>query len=121
TVQCSYCLLTHIVAVDTVFFFFSSRRRHTRSYGDWSSDVCSSDLDLVGVGVAARCLRCLPHDAPAVAEDVGGDAQRVPPVAEIKIGRASCRERVQIEEGEGGGKEKRGEISAQRTVIKQRK
>src|SRR5207248_8379962 len=27
-----------------VFFFFSSRRRHTRSYGDWSSDVCSSDL-----------------------------------------------------------------------------
>src|SRR5438094_8643343 len=27
-----------------VFFFFSSRRRHTRSYDDWSSDVCSSDL-----------------------------------------------------------------------------
>src|SRR5437867_4893914 len=27
------------------FFFFSSRRRHTRSYGDWSSDVCSSDLN----------------------------------------------------------------------------
>src|SRR6266516_6795585 len=27
-----------------LFFFFSSRRRHTRSYGDWSSDVCSSDL-----------------------------------------------------------------------------
>src|SRR5207248_6923516 len=28
----------------SVLFFFSSRRRHTRSYGDWSSDVCSSDL-----------------------------------------------------------------------------
>src|SRR6266705_6462443 len=27
-----------------ILFFFSSRRRHTRSYGDWSSDVCSSDL-----------------------------------------------------------------------------
>src|SRR5207249_7002538 len=27
------------------FFFFSSRRRHTRSKRDWSSDVCSSDLD----------------------------------------------------------------------------
>src|SRR5207248_4212112 len=27
-----------------LLFFFSSRRRHTRSYGDWSSDVCSSDL-----------------------------------------------------------------------------
>ena len=28
-----------------VFFFFSSRRRHTRLVSDWSSDVCSSDLD----------------------------------------------------------------------------
>src|SRR5438034_5906906 len=27
-----------------MFFFFSSRRRHTRSLCDWSSDVCSSDL-----------------------------------------------------------------------------
>src|SRR5688572_32097089 len=27
------------------FFFFSSRRRHTRFDCDWSSDVCSSDLD----------------------------------------------------------------------------
>src|SRR6267154_4921718 len=26
-------------------YFFSSRRRHTRWTGDWSSDVCSSDLD----------------------------------------------------------------------------
>src|SRR5699024_2322188 len=28
------------------FFFFSSRRRHTRSKRDWSSDVCSSDLSV---------------------------------------------------------------------------
>src|SRR5688500_19164863 len=28
----------------SLFFFFSSRRRHTRLQGDWSSDVCSSDL-----------------------------------------------------------------------------
>src|SRR5699024_11282201 len=28
-----------------LFFVFSSRRRHTRSKRDWSSDVCSSDLD----------------------------------------------------------------------------
>src|ERR1035441_10957516 len=28
----------------SVFFFFSSRRRHTRCLSDWSSDVCSSDL-----------------------------------------------------------------------------
>src|SRR5215467_8553513 len=30
-----------------IFFFFSSRRRHTRLQGDWSSDVCSSDLMVV--------------------------------------------------------------------------
>src|SRR5204863_4515468 len=29
-------------------FFFSSRRRHTRSLRDWSSDVCSSDLRIYG-------------------------------------------------------------------------
>src|SRR5207249_5988659 len=28
-----------------IYFFFSSRRRHTRSKRDWSSDVCSSDLN----------------------------------------------------------------------------
>src|SRR5206468_8982661 len=32
------------------FFFFSSRRRHTRSDRDWSSDVCSSDLSSVRGG-----------------------------------------------------------------------
>src|SRR5207245_5410457 len=32
-------------------FFFSSRRRHTRCYRDWSSDVCSSDLTPVSAGV----------------------------------------------------------------------
>src|SRR5690606_40174985 len=30
-----------------LFFFFSSRRRHTRFSRDWSSDVCSSDLSMV--------------------------------------------------------------------------
>src|SRR5699024_11505999 len=33
-----------VVIVSYAFFFFSSRRRHTRSKRDWSSDVCSSDL-----------------------------------------------------------------------------
>src|SRR5689334_24112595 len=31
------------------FFFFSSRRRHTRWNCDWSSDVCSSDLNQSGI------------------------------------------------------------------------
>src|SRR5256885_738295 len=34
------------LCMSTLFFFFSSRRRHTRLQGDWSSDVCSSDLNL---------------------------------------------------------------------------
>src|SRR2546421_7308776 len=33
-----------MLTVCFIFFFFSSRRRHTRSDRDWSSDVCSSDL-----------------------------------------------------------------------------
>src|SRR6266850_2035722 len=46
-----------MLVAGSFFFFFSSRRRHTRLQGDWSSDVCSSDLfvirtrsgDVVGV------------------------------------------------------------------------
>src|SRR2546426_3558482 len=35
----------------SLFFFFSSRRRHTRLQGDWSSDVCSSDLLVPGLSL----------------------------------------------------------------------
>src|SRR2546426_5924610 len=45
-----YCVLG-------LFFFFSSRRRHTRLQGDWSSDVCSSDLVEAGGLVDPRRLR----------------------------------------------------------------
>src|SRR5207245_3777277 len=40
--QCDRLML--IVGLSFLTFFFSSRRRHTRCYRDWSSDVCSSDL-----------------------------------------------------------------------------
>src|SRR6266542_6743165 len=50
------------------FFFFSSRRRHTRCYRDWSSDVCSSDL---GGGALSRVV---DDDATAPAVDGGVDA-----------------------------------------------
>src|SRR5574340_1696432 len=40
-----------------VCFFFSSRRRHTISFGDWSSDVCSSDL--IEVQFDLICPWCL--------------------------------------------------------------
>src|SRR5699024_11746062 len=36
--------------------FFSSRRRHTRSKRDWSSDVCSSDLITEAIPIAATSL-----------------------------------------------------------------
>src|SRR5207245_3310013 len=57
---CLFCLF--------VFFFFSSRRRHTRCYRDWSSDVCSSDLfvgSAVGVG-ALWAFTILPRSLPSV-------------------------------------------------------
>src|SRR3712207_5591965 len=48
-------------------FFFSSRRRHTRYWHDWSSDVCSSDLLgglAVGLGAMRRALNPTPRYAP---------------------------------------------------------
>src|SRR5256885_7475435 len=42
------------------FFFFSSRRRHTRLQGDWSSDVCSSDLVDGGELKVAECRGLAP-------------------------------------------------------------
>src|SRR6267154_4282148 len=53
----------HFYICYCVFFFFSSRRRHTRWTGDWSSDVCSSDLvagdaaEHVAVKAAAAAAR----------------------------------------------------------------
>src|SRR6266487_2163310 len=49
----------------TLFFFFSSRRRHTRWTGDWSSDVCSSDL-VAGI-VSGQILRLEGNPANALA------------------------------------------------------
>src|SRR5215210_3446299 len=37
------------MSIYVLFFFFSSGRRHTRYIGDWSADVCSSDLEALGL------------------------------------------------------------------------
>src|SRR5260221_10313404 len=42
---------TRFSVVTRLSFFFSSRRRHTRSLCDWSSDVCSSDLAAQGTNI----------------------------------------------------------------------
>src|SRR6266511_2285150 len=53
------------------FFFFSSRRRHTRFSRDWSSDVCSSDLEVrVGEGSAGKVVQI---GEPVLVEDIAAD------------------------------------------------
>src|SRR5256885_10043739 len=66
------------------FFFFSSRRRHTRLQGDWSSDVCSSDLDSTPAELSVSPNRLPPplhvHGLPqfGAASVAEYDAPRVP-------------------------------------------
>src|SRR5258706_3327739 len=51
------------------FFFFSSRRRHTRLVSDWSSDVCSSDLHVRALHARADDRRCPGDDVVEIAGD----------------------------------------------------
>src|SRR5699024_9577893 len=90
-------------------FFFSSRRRHTRSKRDWSSDVCSSDLNLADFqivtpqaahvlyddGLHPSGLDFLHHRQKSGAVKTGSRYA-------IKIGRASCRERGERAEAAEG-------------------
>src|SRR5690606_40371506 len=93
-------------------YFFSSRRRHTRFSRDWSSDVCSSDLELdifflinaLSSGFAILLAEFLTLsgkfsvDRP---EAFGFLRSKAKPFGDVggagsvnKIGRASCRGRV---------------------------
>src|SRR5207249_6680390 len=56
-------------------FFFSSRRRHTRSKRDWSSDVCSSDLLELALAPRRRVRLLLLDQIPLVH---GDDDRRTP-------------------------------------------
>src|SRR5690349_8129319 len=83
----SWCGTVTFPGVGQTGFFFSSRRRHTRSLRDWSSDVCSSDLIAHGLAhhcrfgghcatyfsVAQHC--CVVSDAVS---ERGGDRDTVP-------------------------------------------
>src|SRR5689334_25101043 len=84
-----------------MFFFFSSRRRHTSWNCDWSSDVCSSDLGrnrvqefrssfylTIRSGVSSRFRSGSLTDYRIAC---GKKRERFPV---IEIGRASCREKV---------------------------
>src|SRR5690348_18051189 len=103
-------LMQKVIATYVVeSFFFSSRRRHTRWTGDWSSDVCSSDLlqtlrrfTIYGHRGSHHRLRAR---TPAHAE-FGRPEKHRPGVRLAahpcrckrldEIGRASCRDRVKI-------------------------
>src|SRR5260221_5572945 len=55
-----------VTGVQSCSFFFSSRRRHTRSLCDWSSDVCSSDLDNEIIRALPARFFPLQHDQSLV-------------------------------------------------------
>src|SRR5699024_11369808 len=64
-------------------FFFSSRRRHTRSKRDWSSDVCSSDLEVVtnvvvtanNTELKANGTLCIDRSQPGGTTDADSDGK----------------------------------------------
>src|SRR5207248_3431148 len=68
-------------------FFFSSRGRHTISYGDWSSDVCSSDLSGVQDPCASlRNRRCCSRSSVLSSPMCAGSAgSRMGPELQILI------------------------------------
>src|SRR2546429_8264106 len=70
-----------------VFFFFSSRRRHTRCSRDWSSDVCSSDLES-NTNRQPQERSPAPRSAPAWPLPRGGFCK-----ATSRLRRQRCRAR----------------------------
>src|SRR3546814_8154271 len=93
-----------------MFFFFKQKTAYEMRISDWSSDVCSSDLEVRDVATARPGREGLQRDA---AQRWRSDPGRLPdaPVrravegvrrdgrgrvvrADVQIGRASCRERV---------------------------
>src|SRR2546430_11017021 len=86
------------------FFFFSSRRRHTRFDCDWSSDVCSSDLHTAGH------VKTLPEDIHTIAVPAFINQSRTYRV-EQRLTAAVVRELVTRSEERRVGKECRSRWS----------
>src|SRR5438132_13825811 len=70
-----------------MIFFFSSRRRHTRSLCDWSSDVCSSDLKTMLLALTAALVssRAFAYDQGDRDAHLGRLVER--PGVVVEIGR----------------------------------
>src|SRR5207245_1061449 len=73
------------------FFFFSSRRRHTRCYRDWSSDVCSSDLPCCAMAIASDASVTV-----SIAAEQSGICKRMPRVncVDVSVSVGSTSERA---------------------------
>src|SRR5438128_12066517 len=84
-------LLAECVHHRCVPYFFSSRRRHTRCYRDWSSDVCSSDLDPRIPGEEARVVAA-GAEIMKVCAEVGGSISGEHRSEERRVGK-ECRAR----------------------------
>src|SRR5690349_24610258 len=104
-------------------FFFSSRRRHTRSLRDWSSDVCSSDLGSQASSVESAfscCVWSYSRSAPCFAALPQASAQSSYFVRseERRVGK-ECRSRGPPDAdknkvAEGGGQDGRAQADAVR-------
>src|SRR5205807_4035767 len=106
--------LCHQLIVD---FFFSSSSRHTRLQGDWSSDVCSSDLLIRArrlekrLGTPAHLYYKTEFYSPTGSHKVNTALAQAwyakqEGYERLKIGRASCRERVETSVVGGGVRER---------------
>src|SRR5258706_6912869 len=62
-------LISSSTLTSIYLFFFSSRRRHTRLVSDWSSDVCSSDLHLLGRDIRNFQVQSLREQMSLVLQD----------------------------------------------------
>src|SRR3546814_2573959 len=75
-----------------VFFFFKQKTAYEMRISDWSSDVCSSDLQSELIGSVTKCGQC-DH---AKKQYLHNDFRHTNALSctSQQIGRASCRERV---------------------------
>src|SRR3712207_7929993 len=114
------------VSIIFSFFFFSSRRRHTRYWRDWSSDVCSSDpagtSSQISDGAGAVLLMTrekadalgLRPRARIVDTCLVGSDPILMLTGPIEIGRASCRGRGEISVVAGSLKKKKKKLAEHR-------
>src|SRR5437868_14784068 len=93
-------------------FFFSSRRRHTRSKRDWSSDVCSSDLEPIQWGRGQHAGKGNP-ESTSIESHFGGvtayrpEENRIKEMADQRVAQGDRSEERRVgKEGREGRRER---------------